>query len=61
MSDVTELWTDNQDELRRAFIISHYGINPDFKVGSMLRDMEAIFQWLKNGKVPPKKTGGAIH
>jgi hypothetical protein len=45
-------WTDDADEHRRCFIIEHMA-NADIDGPTLVRNMDAVFQWLKAGRVPP--------
>src|SRR5437870_5163168 len=44
-------WTSDPDEHRRAFIFSHMG-NADIEAHTLVRSMQAVFEWLKSGTVP---------
>lgn len=61
MSEEAQLWTKDKDELRRAFVYSHFPWSVEFKAGSQIRAMEAIFRWLKSGTVPVKKRTGPLN
>jgi hypothetical protein len=46
-------WTNEPDEQRRCFIIEHMA-NADIDGPTLVRNMDAVFQWLKAGRVPPE-------
>lgn len=47
-------WSDNEDEHRRAFIISHMG-NSEIEGKVLVDNMQRVFEWLKLGAVPKAK------
>lgn len=47
-------WSDDKDEHRRVFIFDKMA-DPDINGVTLVENMEAVCQWLKNGMVPRKR------
>ena len=44
-------WAGNADEARRAYIISHMA-DGDIAGDVLVKNMELVFQWMKDGSLP---------
>lgn len=52
-------WSDDVDEHRRAFVISHMG-NAGIEGKILVENMEAAFKWLRGDPLPQKKSNGTL-
>ena len=44
-------WTEDLDEWRRCFVLTQMG-NADIHGPVLIENMQAVVDWLKNGKLP---------
>jgi hypothetical protein len=51
--DEKTFWSNDPDELLRCFIIEHMA-NANIDSPTLVRNLDAVFQWLKARRVPPE-------
>lgn len=59
--DVPEFvcWAKTQEELCKAFVFQWFASNSElasFDGGPLVRSMDAVYQWMRHGTVPPAAT-----
>jgi hypothetical protein len=52
-------WAADEDQLCKAFVFERFASNSElanYDGGPLVRSMDAVFQWLRHGTVPPPAT-----